>query len=368
MVEHYEYNDIDLRTRLYYTDTNNNIAFLPDTKYAQVRYEYDERGNLIKTTYWDKDGKSSYNKNKTHAIIKKYDAMDNLIYWKDLDVNGNPNTSENNYPEVKYAYDSHGNQIEFTIFDGHDKPINGDDGWHKQSSTYNNRNQVVTTEYRTLDGKLAKSKEEGYARKVNTYDNHGNLIKAEEYDVDKLIQTETRKLNDKERVVEVSWKDANGKNPKDKLSKIVIEYEPDGLTPTKQSYFGDDGKLIAHQNYNKDKDEWSDYVFANSGRQSAPSYSYGGGGSSNWQSDWYDLARNCPTKLEDGLIMQSVSVSSNSVSITLRLEYVSKYELTSSDEAQLNEMKANYRKYFKDYVPSSVSIYIYLQDKAGRSI
>ena len=116
------------------------------------------------------------------------------------------------------------------------------------------------------------------------------------------------------------------------------------------------------------KDEWSDYVFANSGRQSAPSYSYGGGGSSNWQSDWYDLARNCPTKLEDGLIMQSVSVSSNSVSITLRLEYVSKYELTSSDEAQLNEMKANYRKYFKDYVPSSVSIYIYLQDKAGRSI
>jgi serine/threonine-protein kinase len=367
VVEHYEYNDIDLKIREYYTDVNNNMTVMPDTKYSQIKYEYDERGNIIKTTYWDKNNGPAYNENKTHAIIKKYDAMDNLIYWKDLDVNGNPNTSESNYPEVKYKYDSRGNQIEFSIFDGHDKAINGQDGWHKRISTYNNRNQVLTTEYRTLDGQLIKSKENGYARKVNTYDTHGNLIKSEEYDVSKLIQTETRKLNDKEKVIEVVWKDANGNNPKDKLSKITIEYESDGITPKKQSYYGDDGKLVAHQTYNKETDEWSDYVYANTGRQTAPSYT-GSSYSSNWQSDWYDLARSCPTKLEEGLIMQSVSISSSSVTITLRLENVSKYELSSSDEKQLNEMKASYRTYFKGYVPSSVSVYIYLQDKAGRSI
>lgn len=371
VVEHYEYNDIDLITRQYYTDANGNMAFFPESKYSQVKYEYDERGNRTRTTYWDKEGKPSVNISKTHAIIKKYDAMDNLVYWKDLDANGNPNTADSNYPEVKYAYDNRGNQIEFTIFDGFGKAINGSDGWHKQVNTYNNRNQTLTTEFHSVNGGLVKSKKEEYARLVNSYDNHGNLTKTEQYDSDKkLIQVETRKLNSKDKVIEVSWKDANGNNPKDKLSKITIEYETDGVTPKKQSYYGDDNKLIAHQTYDKEKDEWSDYVFANSGRQTAPSYSYGnsGGGSSSWQSDWYDLARSCPTKLEDGLIIQSVSVSSNSVTITMRLEYVSKYELSSSDESELNGVRANLRTHFKQYVPSSVSVYIYLQDKAGRSI
>ncbi|MDE6696190.1 MAG: protein kinase [Muribaculaceae bacterium] len=369
VVEHYEYNDIDLITRQYYTDENGNMTVFPNAQYSQVKFEYDERGNRTKTTYWDKSGKASYNKEKTHVIIKKYDAMDNLVYWKDLDVNGNPNSAGENYPEIKYAYDNRGNQIEFTIFDGFGKAVNGKDGWHKQVNTYNNRNQSLTTEFRDVNGQLAKSKEEDYARLVNTYDNHGNLIKAEHFDnTSKLTQVETRKLNGKEKVVEVSWKDANGNNPKNKLSKIVIEYEADEVTPKKQSYYGDDGKLIAHQTYDKDKDEWSDYVFPNAGRQAPPQYNYGGGSSSNWQSDWYDLARSCPTKLEDGLIIQSVSISSNSVTITMRLEYVSKYELSSSDESELNGVRANLRNHFKQYVPSSVSIYINLQDKAGRSI
>ena len=122
---------------------------------------------------------------------------------------------------------------------------------------------------------------------------------------------------------------------------------------------------MAHQTYNKEKDEWSDYVFANSGRQSTPSYNYS---SSNWQSDFYDIARQCPVEIENGVTIQSVSVYSNSVTITLRLTAVSKYELDSSNEATLRDFKNNYRNYFKQYVPSSVSVYMYLQDKAGRSI
>ena len=366
VVEHSEYNDIDLITRQYYTDASGNMAFFPESKYSQIKYEYDERGNCIRTSYWDKEGKSSFNSVKTHVMIKKYDFMDNLVYWKDEDVNGNPNTAQENYPEVKYTYDNRGNNTEFIILDGYGKAVNGKDGWHKLNSTFNNRNQKLTIEFRDVGGQLINSNKEGYARLVNTYDNRGNLIKVEEYDgANKLIVVETRKLNAKENVIEVSWKDSNGKNPKNRLSKILIEYESDEITPKKQSFYGDDDKLLAHQTYDKEKDEWSDYVFANTGRQSAPSYSYG---DSNWQSDWYDLARSCPTKLEDGLIIQSVAVSSNSVSITIRLENVSKYEQRSIDESDLNGVRANLRTYFKQYVPSSVSIYIYLQDKAGRSI
>lgn len=367
VIEHYEYNDIDLIVRQYYTNSDGNMTDFPDSKYSQIKYEYDERGNRIKTSFWDKNGKPSYNSAKTHVIIKNFDTMDNLIYWKDLDVNGVPNTSDSNYPEVKYAYDNRGNQTEFTIFDGSGKAINGQDGWHKYVNTYNNRNQRVTGEYFDVAGNLVASKKEGYARVVNHYDNHGNLIKVEQFDkVKKLTQIETRKLNAKEKLSEITWTNAEGKNIKNQLSKITIEYETDGMTPKKQSFYGDDGKLVAHQTYNKEQGEWNDYTYVNSGRQSPSSYANNGG--SNWQNDWYDLARSCPTKLEDGLIMQSVSVTSYSVSITLRLEFVSKYELSSSDETQLNEMKANYKKYFRDYVPSSVSINIYLQDKAGRNI
>lgn len=369
VVENYEVNDIDLCIREYYTDSNGNMALYPNAKYSQVKYEYDERGNLTKTTYFEKNGNPSYNQYRTHAVIKKYDSMDNLIYWKDLDIDGKPNTAESNYPEVKYKYDTRGNQIELAIFDGYGKPINGNDGWHKQLATYNKRNQMETTEFRKLDGQLAKSKDEEYARTVYTYNPHGIQIKTEVYGVDNLIYTETRKLNSKEKIKEIVWTYANGRVPYDKLSKIVIEYEADEVTPKKQSYYGADGSLSAYQTYNKDKDTWSDYVFPNAGRQTARTvYSYDGGGVSDWQSRWSEVARECPVKREDGLICQSVHVTSNSLTITVRLEYVSKYEMDSELESQVEAFKIDFRTLLKQSVPSWVSVYLNVQDKAGRSI
>ncbi len=371
VVELSEYNDINQVTLEYYTDANGNKTTYPGTKYCQVKYEYDQRGNCVKITFWDKDGKASANTFKTHEIIKKYDNMDNMIYWKDLDANGNPNASDRNYPEVKYVYDNRRNLIECTIFNGYGKAINGSDGWHKQVSTYNNRNQTLTTEYYDVNGNPAKSKEYDYASLINTYDNHGNLIKAEQFDNNKkVILVQTIKLNDKERIIEVTWKDANGKNPKNDLSKITTDYEPDGITPKKESYYGEDNKLEAYRTYDKENDKWSDYIFPNSGRRTGPSYSYGntGGNFSNWQNDWYDLARQCPTKLENGMIVQSISVFSSSLVITFRLEDVSKYELSASDESSLNDMRKDIINNLKQQIPSHVTIIINFQDKAGRII
>ena len=370
VVENYVYDEFNREISRFYTDSDGKKVNLLNSQYNEIKYKYDGHGNCVNISFWDKEGNPSYNANKTHKIIKEFDSMDNVVYWKELDVKGEPNTSDSNdnNPEVKYKYDTRGNRIEYAIYDGYSKPTNGKDGWHKVLSTYNSRNQVLTTEYRDLNNKLVKSKEVGYAKEVTTYDSRGNRIKTEDYDESKLTLTTSYKLNSKEQIIEVVWTYPDGKIPTDKLSKITIEYESDSITPKKTNYFDYRGKISAYQTYDKDKGEWSDYVFPNSGAQRPQPSQYSNSSDLSWQDEWRDLARRCPMEIENGAVLQSVSMSSYSVSVTLRLINVSKYELSSSDMADVNNIKESYKAYFKDFVPSSVAVYVYIQDKAGRTL
>ena len=111
---------------------------------------------------------------------------------------------------------------------------------------------------------------------------------------------------------------------------------------------------------------WNDSNYTRA--SGAYNYGYAQAAASNWQSAWYDLARSCPNRLEDGLILQSVAVGSSSVSMTFKLEYVSKYEMDSDDEANMRSLRSNLYSHYKPYLPGSVSLYVTLVDKAGRSI
>jgi hypothetical protein len=114
--------------------------------------------------------------------------------------------------------------------------------------------------------------------------------------------------------------------------------------------------LLATSAYDKSKQDWEEMKLTSYAR------------TAQWQSDWYELANQCPATIEEGIIMQSVRISSNSVSITFKLEFVSKYDLDSADQENLRTLRQSFYNDYREYLPNSVSLYIYLIDKAGRSI
>lgn len=369
VVQHGEFDALNQMTKKYCTNLSGTKVNEPGESYCITKYEYDERGNTIKMTFWTTDGKPAASSSKAHLVQREYDLMNRVIYWKNTDANGNPVSTSESIAEVRYKYDNRGNRTETISLDGHGKPSNCSDGWHRNVMTYNNRNRILTDEYYDVNGKYVVSKEDGYARQINTYDDKGNLTISKQFDATKITSIIKRKYNKMDRETDFWYENESGKMVMGDygFAKVITEYKADGVSPTKRTYYDNNNKKLAHQDYKEETSEWGDFVFPNGGGGNYSGYaqtqSYG-----NWQSDWYDLARSCPNRLEDGLILQSVSVGSSSVSMIFKLEYVSKYEMDSNDEASMRSLRSNLYSHYKPYLPGSVSLYISLVDKAGRSI
>ena len=369
VVQHGEFNALNQVIKKYFTNLSGTKVNSPGENYGMIKYEYDERGNTIKTTFWTTDGRAATSSTKAHLIQQEYDLMNRVVYWKNTDVNGNPVSTSESLAEVKYKYDNRGNRTETISLDGHGKPANCSDGWHRNVMTYNNRNRILTDEYFDINEKLVVSKEDGYAKQVNTYDAKGNLTVSKQYNATKITSIIKHKYNKMDRETDFWYEDESGKVVMGEygFAKVITEYKSDDVTPIKRTYYDNNNKKLVHQTYNEETSEWGDFVYPNGGGGNYNGYSqsqtYG-----NWQSDWYDLARNCPNKLEDGLVLQSVAVGSSSVTMTFKLEYVSKYEMDSEAESNMRTLKSNLYSHYKQYLPSSVPLYISLVDKAGRSI
>lgn len=370
VIQHGEFNSLNQIIKKYFTNMSGAKVNEPGETYGIVKYEYDERGNTTQTTFWTTDGKPAVSSTRAHLIQKEYDMMNRVIYWKNTDANGNPVSTSESMAEVKYKYDIRGNVIEQASYDGHGKPANCTDGWQVNKRTYNNRNRILSDVYFDKNGKYVVSKEDGYARQESTYDDKGNLTLSKEYDATKIPGVIKYKYNKKDRQTEVLYVTEAGKPKMSQygFAKVITEYKADEVSPTKRTYYDEKNTKIAHQIYDEEKSEWGDFVFPNSGRQSSYGGNSYGGAVSNWQSEWYDFARSCPTRIEDGLILQSVSVGGNYVSMTFRLEYVSKYELDSDGESNMRSLRSSLYSHYKKYLPGGVSLYVYLVDKAGRSI
>lgn len=365
-VRHAEYDSKNQMILQYYTDLSGKKINDKGTKYCQIKYEYDERGNTTQTSFWTTDNKPAENTYGTHKSIMEYDKLSRRISWKEYDTEGKPNSAKGNgAPEVRYVYDQRGNMTDLYIYNGFGKESTGKEKWHHRASEFNNRNQITTQVFYDVKGNKVVSTDENYARMERSYNDKGIIVEEKHFDTEKTILDIKYTYNDHDRIKEDAYYDGNGKltDKKYGYAKSTFEYRENGVTPTKRSYYDTNGKLIAHQTYNSDKNEWSDYIYANSGRNN-----YGGSNTGDWQQTWRDYAASCPQKLDDGITVRSVSVGSSYVSITVRLDNWSKYEMGSEETNSLKELRTNLTTYYRGYVPDYVSLYINFEDKAGRSI
>lgn len=365
-VEHSEYDSNNRKTREWYTDQSGNKVTHPANKYHEARYKYDTYGNLTESSFWSTTGQPVMSSSNVHKIVKEYNDRNQLVHWLNYDTSGNAvkETTEN-VAEAKFEYDTRGNQTVITLFDGKGTPINSSlRGYHKQVSVFDNRNKLTEMSFYDKDGKPAKDKISGYTKTTYEYDNHGNEVKTESYDMDKKMLTVTTTYNKRDKALSTVQKGPDGKAPDGQFYKFVFEYEDDDVTPKKLSAYTDEKTLVAYCIWDKKKEAWGEPHFTGAG-QSAPSYSYAPTSyGSSWQDEFRDLARQCPMVIDNDVDLISISVSSSSVSMTFKLKNISKYEANADD---IRTAQNYLRQEFNSLVPSNVSVYITLLDKAGRS-
>ncbi len=366
-VAHTEY---DINNRIvseWTTDLSGKKVNQPGMAYCQVKNEYDQMGNCIVTTHWKADGSRGVDEQKTHRRVRNFDAMNRVIVEFNYGIDGKPLTGMDANPEGRVKYDQWGNMSEVSCYDGHGKPRLSADGFFMVKAKYDRRGNIIVQEYTGTDGKPICSKSNGYARVENSYDNHGNRLEAKYYDTSKCIRIERWVYNSKNRLTEQKVFDGNGKLS-DKfygVSRITTGYDKLGTAPRKRNYYNNSGRLLGTQTWNERKGDWNELQVTGSRPTSSNYTSY------NWQDAVRSDGNLCPRKLENGVYVQSITCTSSSVTVIIKLSEVSKYDLGENyNEDSVRQVGREMKKQFGQAwrIPRNVYITITFQDKANRTI
>ena len=363
VVEKKAYDANNRETTEWYCDLSGRKVRHPNNTYAQVKYEYDERGNCSVTTYWGTDGAPAVDDQKSHKRMREYDAMNRIVSERNYGTDGKPLSGANVNPEGRVKYDQWGNMAEISCYDGYGKPRLTSDGFFMRKSEYDKRGNVIHEEFVGIDGNLVCSRSSEYAKADYTYDSHGNRLEGKYYDTSKCIRIETWKYNDKNRFVEQRVCDGSGKLS-DKfygISRLTVEYDASGVIPKMRKYYSQTGALIGTQSWNEKKGEWNEArVTGQAANMNA----------SNWQEIVRSDARKCPQKLDSGIYAQSISYTGSSVTVTIKLSEVSKYDAGDLDENTVREggktLKAQFRQAWG--LPDHVTLTVVIVDKANRTM
>ena len=330
--------------------------------YSQVKYVYDERGNTKETSYWGTDGRPAVDEMKAHRRDREFDALNRVIVEKNYGADGKPISGSNVYPEGRVKYDQWGNMVEISCYDGYGNPQLGADGFFIMKSEYNKRRNLIHQEYLDVDGKLVMHKGNGFAKVDFVYDDHGNKLEEKYYDTSECIRIESWKYNEKNKFIERRVCDGKGKASDAfyGFARVTVEYEDSGIIPVVMNYYNQNGKLLAAQKWDVENGKWGDMNFT---ENSSVSYS-------NWQQNVRQAAGECPYKLADGVYAQAVTYTASTVTLTMKLTEVSKYNMAELSEDKVKEvgkaMKMELRKNLG--LPDGVAVKIIVTDKADRTI
>lgn len=193
-----EYDRRGNKTKTSYFDASGEKPVLSNENIAGWKVVYDSNGKMIERDYFGKDGKITQSNEGVAKSTILYDEFGYMSSWKDFDASGKMtsgilwrndnrgNTLERIYVDsdgnpkssiliVTYTYDNQDNQTECAYFDNKRSPAIYQDGYHKVTYVYNDRNQVIEQRYYGKDGKLTDTAMK-YAIRKSKYDDRGNEI------------------------------------------------------------------------------------------------------------------------------------------------------------------------------------------------
>ena len=363
-----------VETRYYGTD--GRLTLTVNEGVAVVKNEYDAKGNRVKSAYFGTDGQQPVRSKEGWASSTyEYDAFGNVVKQSFFGVDGKPTPLSQMVPVGICRYDKLNNMIFIAAQDGHGNyVINPQTGWAILKREYNARSQRMWEAY--YDAKeQPMTCADGYHKVKCEYDRRGNLVSLSYFDTQQRpatsynVHLEKYTYNNLKQQTKVAYFDASGR-PVDcqaGFQSVTTSYDDSG-TPESRRYYNAAGRLLATQPYNKAAAQWGELSVTGG---SAPAQPASRPASADWQSMVYQANSECPTQVMSGLYVRSVTTDGRSVTVTLQMTEVSKYNL---DEASFEEFRQNIRNNVRPALretlglPGSVPLYFRITDKANRMV
>jgi uncharacterized protein CbrC (UPF0167 family) len=152
--------------------------------YARVRMVCDERGNVVRMTFYDVNREPVLSKqDRCHGWQVEYDKSGNQTIVTYLGLDEKPAPNDNGYATIRKTYDLRGNLTRVTVFGGNNEPVLlKKQGYHGWQAEYDDHGNQTLETYLGLDQKPA-SVADGYATIRMAYDARGKLIRKTFHDV-----------------------------------------------------------------------------------------------------------------------------------------------------------------------------------------
>lgn len=161
---------------------DGNIT-MPKNGVAGTKYEYDDKGNILKVVYYDADKFPTNEYMGTYGNIYQYNDKNQIISICSLDKDLQVAPGLNGVTYIKYDYDNRGNNIRMSYYDvDGEKLINSGYGYAVAYSVFDETGNNVENGFLNADNRAVIPFGQGSAKIIYTYDENGNRNSARYYD------------------------------------------------------------------------------------------------------------------------------------------------------------------------------------------
>lgn len=361
------YNSRNQVTEKRYYGIDGNLTQYNNYGYCIERWEYDDRGNAIKTSFFDeKEMLTSYTNDNNHYAfsVNEYDQFGRVVRQLYFNKDGNPTKPENMVPEGLCSYDKWGNMTYIASCDGNgNRIVNKKTGWSYFTSEYDYRGNILWKAFFDEKEKPMLCPE-GFHKSVVTYTKSGKEESVAYYDTSEKptlvngYHKELYKYNESDLCCEIAFFGKTGSpvNNSWGYHKVTFSYNDD-RSPKERKFYNSSGTLLFHQRYVN-----GDWVDVDTTKYS-----------SHWQKDVSDMAALLPLDLGedfDNIVFQSVRVTGSSSIEIIMSTPKSKYDMSNSMMEKYRQFLSLFVEEFKPNfnIPNHVSIRAILKDSKGREL
>lgn len=255
-----EYNPQGKLKSLIYLDEDNNPITLPDLHYCYYILEYDIRGNISRRAYYDKDHKPIMTNEGIASVVFEYDENGNEKSRQFFDDKDKPCVLNWYASKVESTYDDQGNLETVRYFDASEKPMTVG-GVACYEYEYDTKGNMTKQRPLGINGKLASGSQEErlkYDQLDNIierayYNDAGSPVACKNG-----YHKEVSKYNSRNQCTDVEFYGVNGNLTNvgnNKCAVIKREYDARG-NKTSETFFNSEGNrgtdnLKVHKYYNQ---------------------------------------------------------------------------------------------------------------------
>ena len=111
-------------TSVAWLDEEGNGIPIGDDLYYRVEYTYDKAGNVNREKYYDQDGQPMLCRDGYAIVYREFDKFNRVVYEKYFGTDGFATTLEDGAVSRRFEYDDDGNLIRTTKYDYADHEVN----------------------------------------------------------------------------------------------------------------------------------------------------------------------------------------------------------------------------------------------------